>query len=88
MLLKGESVAKAWPEVEGCEDGLEAVGELLAGVELCPGVAPDGEDVRVERPEVEGDLADGGDDLVDVGLGQSLNRGIRRSWFDIIRDGE
>ena len=60
------------PEVEGGEERLEPVGKLLAGVELCPGVAADGEDVGVERPEVEGDLADGGHDLVHVGLGQSL----------------
>ena len=76
LLLKGEAVAEAWPEVEGGEDGLEPVGELLARVELGPGVAPDGEDVRVERSEVEGDLADGGDDLVDVGLGQRLEKYI------------
>ena len=60
------------PEVEGGEERLEPVGKLLARVELCPRVAADGEDVGVERPEIEGDLADSGHDLVHVGLGQSL----------------
>ena len=77
LILKRESETEAWPEVQGSEDGLEPVSELLARVEIWPGVAADGEDVRVERSEVEGDLADGGDDLVDVGLCQCLEKDIR-----------